>query len=343
MLITTERWRGFDHGALARTLAAEQGFTVVITDLDTDPASIGNRFASRRAIPPTLGAAPPLDDDAGALDLHSSGTTADPKGVRHTDRSVMHGAAARSTDLGVAADDVNPIAVPVSHIGGMHHAHRVRCVTGSSSSLFDSLRPDDDARAHGRARRDRARQSRVPFFLAYFDAQRRHGDEPLFPELRVLHRRRRADAGRDQPRAARGARRARDRQLVGPHRVPRRHLRARPTTPPRCSTAPPGPRSRASRCAWSTTTGRRRAGEEGELRLRGPQCFLGYVDASLDADAFDDDGWFRTGDLGVVDADGNVRITGRHQGHHHPQRREHLGARGRGRRSTSTPRSPTSR
>ena len=41
-MITTERWRGFDHGALARDLAAGQGFSVIITDLDTDPAAIGN-------------------------------------------------------------------------------------------------------------------------------------------------------------------------------------------------------------------------------------------------------------------------------------------------------------
>jgi acyl-CoA synthetase (AMP-forming)/AMP-acid ligase II len=51
--------------------------------------------------------------------------------------------------------------------------------------------------------------------------------------------------------------------------------------------------------------------EEGELRLQGPQCFQGYVDAALDADAFDADGWFRTGDMGLVDDNGNVRITGR--------------------------------
>jgi acyl-CoA synthetase (AMP-forming)/AMP-acid ligase II len=52
-------------------------------------------------------------------------------------------------------------------------------------------------------------------------------------------------------------------------------------------------------------------GEEGELRAKAPQLMLGYVDASLDADAFDADGYFRTGDLGTVDADGFVRITGR--------------------------------
>jgi cyclohexanecarboxylate-CoA ligase len=52
-------------------------------------------------------------------------------------------------------------------------------------------------------------------------------------------------------------------------------------------------------------------GQEGELQLRGPQCFSGYVDQNLDAASIDVDGWFHTGDLGTVDPAGNVRITGR--------------------------------
>ncbi len=52
-------------------------------------------------------------------------------------------------------------------------------------------------------------------------------------------------------------------------------------------------------------------GEEGELRCRGPQLCRGYLDSSLDAGAFDEAGFFRSGDLGFVDAEGYVVITGR--------------------------------
>ena len=53
------------------------------------------------------------------------------------------------------------------------------------------------------------------------------------------------------------------------------------------------------------------AGEEGEVRVRAPQVCLGYWDAALDADAFDADGFFRTGDLGILDAEGYLSISGR--------------------------------
>ena len=52
-------------------------------------------------------------------------------------------------------------------------------------------------------------------------------------------------------------------------------------------------------------------GGVGELRVKAPQVMLGYLDAALDAAAFDEAGFLRTGDLGRLDPHGNVIITGR--------------------------------
>jgi acyl-CoA synthetase (AMP-forming)/AMP-acid ligase II len=49
---------------------------------------------------------------------------------------------------------------------------------------------------------------------------------------------------------------------------------------------------------------------DGEIRAKAPQLMKGYVDAKLDEEAFDENGYFRTGDLGSLE-DGNIVITGR--------------------------------
>jgi malonyl-CoA/methylmalonyl-CoA synthetase len=56
----------------------------------------------------------------------------------------------------------------------------------------------------------------------------------------------------------------------------------------------------------------RLAGEPAEIEVRGPNVFAGYWEREdADADAFTEDRWFRTGDLGARDADGYLRVTGR--------------------------------
>jgi acyl-CoA synthetase (AMP-forming)/AMP-acid ligase II len=54
-----------------------------------------------------------------------------------------------------------------------------------------------------------------------------------------------------------------------------------------------------------------RLADDGEIESRGPDCFAGYTDADLTASVFDDDGWYHTGDIGVLDADGYLTITDR--------------------------------
>jgi len=52
--------------------------------------------------------------------------------------------------------------------------------------------------------------------------------------------------------------------------------------------------------------------EAGEIEVRGPNVFAGYWNnPAATADAFTDDGWLRTGDLGTADEDGFVTIVDR--------------------------------
>ena len=54
-----------------------------------------------------------------------------------------------------------------------------------------------------------------------------------------------------------------------------------------------------------------RLGSDGEIFSRGPDLCLGYTDDALTERAFDADGWYRTGDVGVLDEDGYLTITDR--------------------------------
>ncbi|TDN59180.1 AMP-binding protein [Paraburkholderia sp. BL10I2N1] len=52
-------------------------------------------------------------------------------------------------------------------------------------------------------------------------------------------------------------------------------------------------------------------GSEGEILTKGPELFVGYTDPSLSTNAFTPDGWFRTGDIGKLDAANCLTITDR--------------------------------
>ncbi|MFI5507625.1 class I adenylate-forming enzyme family protein [Mycobacterium sp. NPDC051804] len=305
VIIVPGVWRGFDHVALADELARDKPLTIVVVDHEA-PMTNGLRLPTGdlASLP-----APPEEATLARWVYYSSGTTAAPKGVRHCDRSVIAGSAGVVEMFGVSSRDVNPIAFPVSHIGGAAML-AASLLTGMRLVLFDAFDPALTPKAIA-AHRPTMLGSATPFFVAFMAAQREHGADPLFPDLRGC-------VGGGAPITAELGRQVRETLSVAGV------ANAWGLTEFPVATSPPpdGPPEVLDHTVGRPVPGvtvrvvddiEREVGieEEGELRLRGPQCFLGYVDDSLDVDAFDSDGWFRSGDRGRIDADGNVVVTGR--------------------------------
>ena len=304
-LIVPGCWRGFDHTALAQRLAAERPMSVVVIDHEM---SVSDALRVPTGDPTQLPSPPSSDDDCRWI-YFSSGTTAAPKGARHCDRSVIAGSAGVVGIVGASSSDVNPIPFPVSHIGGAAMlAASLR--TGMRLVLFDSFDPATTPQAIAR-HRPTLLGTATPFFVAFMAAQRAHGTEPLYPDLRGC-------VGGGAPITAELGRQVR--QTFPVNGVA--NSWGLTEFPVATSQTPEAPAELLDRTVGPPVPGvsvrvvgdderEVKPGEEGELRLKGPQCFLGYVDSSLDAGAFDADGWFRTGDRGLVDCNRNIIITGR--------------------------------
>ncbi|ANR93084.1 class I adenylate-forming enzyme family protein [Mycobacterium avium] len=309
VIIVPGLWRDFDHTALAYQLARERAgerpMSVVVVDHDA-PVTGGLRLpvGEPKELPP-----PPSGGEEPRWIYYSSGTTAAPKGARHCDRSVIAGSAGVIGIVGASSRDVNPIAFPVSHIGGAAMLSAA-LLTGMKLVLFDAFDPVETPVAIA-AHRPTLLGSATPFFVAFMAAQAKHGDEPLYPDLRGC-------VGGGAPITAELGHQVR--QTLSVDGVA--NAWGLTEFPVATSQAPNGPAELLDHTVGKPVPGvavrvvdeagqQVSRGTEGELRLKGPQCFLGYVDATLDAHAFDAEGWFRTGDLGRIDDDGNVVVTGR--------------------------------
>lgn len=306
VLVVPGVWRGFDHVALADALAAERSMTTVVVD-HAEPVS-GTDLRLPVGDVARLPDAPESGTEARWV-YYSSGTTAAPKGIRHTDQSVMAGSAGVVGMLGTSSVDVNPVAFPVSHIGGAAML-AASLLTGMRLVLFDEFDADRTPFAIAR-HRPTLLGSATPFYVAFMAAQRRHGSEPLFPDLRACV----AGGAPITPELGRQVREtfsvAGVANAWGLTEFPV-VTSPKPDADAAVLDHTVGPPVAGVRVRVVGSDEREVApGEDGELRLKGPQCFLGYADANLDAQAFDADGWFRSGDQGRVDSDGNVVITGR--------------------------------
>jgi acyl-CoA synthetase (AMP-forming)/AMP-acid ligase II len=296
-------FRSFDYSSLAQTLRAERSdLEVLIVDgslPEGDPAALP-------APPPEL----PAAHQAVRWILYSSGTTADPKGARHTDASLIASFTGLVRVLELGPDDRHAFVFPLTHVGGIGWliASFLAGFAHVAVAIFEPKSVIPLLARHGVTQAGAG----TVFHQAYLAAQREQPGTRLFPRVRAfpgggapkppqLHYDVKRELGgvgivsgyglTECPIIAMNSVRNSDAQLAN--------------TEGRVN--PPEAEIRVVRADGSIAG----PGEEGELRFRGPQLFRGYLDASLDAAAFDADGFFRTGDLGRVDADGYVVITGR--------------------------------
>jgi len=303
LLIVPPEWRSFDYPAMARQIAARHaGLELLVLDdalPEGDPASL-----------PAF--EPP--GEAGAAPVrwlfYTSGTTADPKGARHTDATLMAAATGMAQALELVPEDRHALVFPFTHVGGIGWliAGLMAGCAQVPIAIFDPQTSIPHLARHGVT----LAGAGTAFHQAYLAAQRASPGRALLPAVRAF-----PGGGAPKPpalhadlkRAFGGAGIVSGYGLTECPIIAMNSVRD-PDEKLAHSEGRPRPEGAAIRVVGPDGS-RVGPGDEGELLVRGPQLCLGYVDPRLDAQAFDADGFFRTGDLGRLDADGYLVITGR--------------------------------
>jgi acyl-CoA synthetase (AMP-forming)/AMP-acid ligase II len=311
-IVTAGEFRGFSYSDLIDSIAGN--FPSLATRI-----SVGSREERRgwtryddlRADAPADAPEPgePVSPSDLMFLLFTSGSSGEPKGVMHSSNTLgaMNAGVAPIYDLG--PDDVIFTAAPLGFSGGLVHGVRLALYLGSTVALLEAW---DAERALKLMVKEKATYTiLIPTLL------RDMLNSPAFPDyadklsLRVI--------------------------LCGGAYVTEDLLRlAREKLPSTLTTViwgmtegiGTGCRPDAPEEKLLTTDGRpflgtqlkvlrqddseAATGEQGSLVMRGAQRFLGYFNRpELDKKMFLEGGWFRTGDIGSIDEDGYLKITGR--------------------------------
>lgn len=162
-------WRGFDHTAMARRLGARGIFEAYDELPDGEP----------ELLPP-----PPGDGTSVRWIYWTSGTTSDPKGVLHSDRSLIAGGSCLAHALHLSAADVGSMAFPFAHIAGPDYTVML-LLYGFPAVMFEHFAlPDalEEYRRHGVT----VAGGSTAFYSMFLAEQRKQPGQKVIPTLRLL-------------------------------------------------------------------------------------------------------------------------------------------------------------
>ncbi|MFJ6485790.1 AMP-binding protein [Streptomyces sp. NPDC091682] len=286
-------WRGFDHTAMAARLGARGTFEAYADLPDGDPAVLP---------------APPATGTDVRWIYWTSGTTSDPKGVLHTDRSLIAGGSCLAHALHLGPSDVGSMAFPYAHIGGPDYLVML-LLYGFPAVLFEKFALPDALAGYRRHGVTVAGGS-TAFYSMFLTEQRKAPDVPLIPTLRLL-----AGGGAPKPpeiyHAVVRELRCQLTHGYGMTEVPMITMGSPDDTAEHLATTEGRPPEGMSIRITAPNGTELPPDTDGEVRLRGEAVCRGYLNGDDPAGAFDPDGYLITGDLGHLTQDGYLVLTGR--------------------------------
>ncbi len=307
LMIVPEQFRGFDYLPMATDLSAVAQVLVARAQQSATSISLDSLVAEAEPASDELLRTLRPDPDAAALVLYTSGTTSAPKGVIHTHNTLRAEADGIETMHECTDDDVILVTMPFAHVGGMLYGVLLPVSVGLAAIVLDTW--DADVAVRLTESEGVTMLPGVPVMLQGMLTSPAYS-RPALKTVRLfaLGGTRVTAADVEFAAATLGCWSKRSYGLTEMPTV---------TTGPRAD--PEGRLASTDGVAIGASEVRVvdhdgcdvPAGERGEILCRGPEMFLGYVDAALNESAFADGDWFRTGDIGILDRDGFLRVVDR--------------------------------
>jgi acyl-CoA synthetase (AMP-forming)/AMP-acid ligase II len=305
--LTTDRFRRIDYVSLLDAIRPSLPDLELVVMLSSAGGALpaGVVPYHRVAAADPLDRLPAVDPDQPAVIAYTSGTTADPKGVIHTHRSFL-AEIRQLAAIQIPGGRPMLVGAPIGHAIGMLGGLLMPLYRGHAVHLTDVW--DAGAVLDAMSEADLTAGSGATVFLLSLL------DHPRFSAAHAAKMSWIGLGGAPVPTAV--AERA---EAMGIQVARAYGSSEHPSTT--------GSSPSDARAKRNATDGRPLSGVElrivdddgrdlpvgaaGEIWSRGPDLCAGYTDPALTRAAFHDGGWYASGDVGVLDADGYLTITDR--------------------------------
>ena len=254
-----------------------------------------------QSLPPAQDLPPgSFSEDDPALILYTSGTTGQPKGAVHTHRSLACAVSAIAECWAFSEEDVLLNVLPLFHIHGLSFATHVWLLTGGRMLIEDSFHPRRTLESLSQAT---VFMAVPPFYYSWLERPEFRRRAGQFGKVRLFT----CGSAPIRPEVLPELQDILDGPIINRYGMTESHvITSLPLT---------GPHKVGSVGLPLKGVEMEVGGQEGEagvVWIRGPNLFREYWDnPEATSQAFDEQGWFDTGDIGRVDEDGFLTLRGR--------------------------------